>query len=84
MSRTCRRRPGGGPCGEQPAWVLEGPGGVGCRVAVRRGWDQGDVPGDGPVVERGQGLAGVPEQHVQVPAPAWCRARQEGGGDVEH
>ena len=34
MSRTCRRQAGGGPCGERQGLVLEGPGGVGCRVAL--------------------------------------------------
>jgi hypothetical protein len=73
---------GSGPGGEELAGLVpEDPRGVGGRVAVRRrgdradvagGWgDQGDMPGDGTVVQRGQGLGGVPEQHVQVPAPAW-------------
>jgi hypothetical protein len=74
----------GGLCGEEPVGpVPEGLGGVGRRGAVGRRRDQGDVPGNGSVVQRGQGLAGVPEQHIQVPAAAWGRARQERGRDVQ-
>jgi len=29
-------------------------------------------------------ISGVPEQHFQVPAPAWRRAGQQRGRDVEH
>ena len=57
--------------------IAERPGRVSCQVPVLRGRVQPDASGFDALTERGQGFAGVPEQHPQVPFPAWRRARQD-------
>jgi hypothetical protein len=68
---------GGGPGIEQLAGAIaEGAGRVGRQVCVLGGRLEGNASGFDALADRGQGFAGVPEQHPQVPAPAWRRARQ--------
>lgn len=57
--------------------AAEGRGRVGGHIGVTAGRVQVDAPGVDAVVDRGQGLAGMPQQHPQVPSPARRRAREE-------
>ena len=67
-----------GPCGQEPAGTIaEGPDGVHGQVTVINRGVQANASGVDALVECGQGLVGVPEQHPQVPSPAGRRARQE-------
>ncbi len=69
---------GAGPGIEQlAAAIAERPGGVSRQVAVLGCGVQANASGFDALTDRGQGFAGVPEQHLQVPAPARCRARQQ-------
>src|SRR5260221_2697995 len=57
--------------------VSDGPGGVSRQVVYFGGAVEANVSGFDARADRGQGFAGVSEQHPQVPAPARCRARQQ-------